>query len=96
MLEAIVNGSGINETDESELANVPQPLNPRMIQYLSFIFGDEDRAVDGITDFVGLGHSADFFQEMVINMMITMVIGVGLVPGTTESAMGIYKPIDRY
>ena len=60
MLEAIVNGSGIDQADETELANMSQPLNPRMVQDPPFIFGDEDGAVDGITDFIGLGHSADF------------------------------------
>ncbi len=60
MLEAVVYCAWVDQGDKAELANVPQALDPGMIDDRTLILGDEDGAVDGVADLVGLGHGGTF------------------------------------
>jgi len=87
VLETVVDRPRVDQRDEAELADVPQALDPGMINDRTLVRGDEDGAVDGVADFVGLGH--------VRASSAGNRGGVGLVLGMAVWAMGIYKPIDR-
>jgi hypothetical protein len=65
MLKTAMCGSRINKIRESQLVNVPEPLERSGIENLSFVRVQPNKYVNGVTDFMnGLDHKSSCTKKL--------------------------------